>query len=566
MTRAPDRRTGRDPAVPVCSAHPPPWLPDLRRLFQSLAVLVLLAGCTGSGCSGSAPDAEAVLHRGVGPEPESLDPHTSRTTQAFTVQRDLFEGLTGYTSSGELVDAAAARRELSDDGLTYTFGLRPEGRWSNGDPLTAADFVASFRRLVDPATAAFYAEHLSAIENAGAIVAGNASPAELGVRATGPLTLEIRLERPVPYFPQLLALPGAYPVHRESLERHGEGFTRAGNLISNGAYRLARRELGAFIELERNPHYRAADTVAIPRVRHHVTVEPGAELSRYRAGELHVTQTIPPESFALLAAERPDELKVAPMLGTYFYGFNLSKPKLADEPALRRALSMAIDRDVLTEKVTARGERPARSWVPPGVDNYAPARVSWADMPAAERIATARRLYRTAGYGPDNPLELEIRYNTAETHQKIALAIQAMWKEVLGFEATLVNEEFRVLVANIREADVTEVFRLSWNGDYNDAATFLSIFESGNPSNLTGYSNDEFDSLMQSAARQLDPAARRANLELAEQVMLGDNPVIPLYFHVSKHLVSPRVTGWEDNVLDIHLSQHLSLSGRAGDD
>lgn len=510
-------------------------------------------------CSGPVDNEGTLLNRGVGPEPESLDPHHTRTTQAHRVQRDLFEGLVGYSADGVLIPAAAERWEVSDDGKRYTFWIRDTARWSNGDPVTADDFVYSFRRLVNPETAAFYGELMIAVKNAPAIIEKKLNADTLGVMALGPKQLQITLDYPVPYFIGQLALVSAYPVHAANIAEHGDSFARAGKLISNGAYQLKNWELGSFIELTRNPHYWNNAATQIDRVRHHVTVEASAELYRYRAGELDITAVVPSEAYAQLAKDRPDELRVAPFLGTYFYGFNLMQEKLRDNPKLREALSMAIDRDVLTEKVTARGEQPAWSWVPPGIANYAPQRFSYADLPRAERHAAARRLYQEAGYGADKPLQIEIRYNTAETHERLALAIQSMWQDVLGFEATLINEEFRVLISNIREMRITELFRLSWNGDYNDAHSFLSIFESGNASNLTGYQNPRFDELMQAAAQQVDPQLRRQYLEQAEREMLDDHPVIPLYIHVSKHLVSPRVQGWQDNVLDFHYSQHLSL-------
>lgn len=510
-------------------------------------------------CSGPVDNGGTLLNRGVGPEPESLDPHHTRTTQAHRVQRDLFEGLVGYSADGVLIPAAAERWEVSDDGKRYTFWIRDTARWSNGDPVTADDFVYSFRRLVNPETAAFYGELMIAVKNAPAIIEKKLNADTLGVMALGPKQLQITLDYPVPYFIGQLALVSAYPVHAANIAEHGDSFARAGKLISNGAYQLKNWELGSFIELTRNPHYWNNAATQIDRVRHHVTVEASAELYRYRAGELDITAVVPSEAYAQLAKDRPDELRVAPFLGTYFYGFNLMQEKLRDNPKLREALSMAIDRDVLTEKVTARGEQPAWSWVPPGIANYAPQRFSYADLPRAERHAAARRLYQEAGYGADKPLQIEIRYNTAETHERLALAIQSMWQDVLGFEATLINEEFRVLISNIREMRITELFRLSWNGDYNDAHSFLSIFESGNASNLTGYQNPRFDELMQAAAQQVDPQLRRQYLEQAEREMLDDHPVIPLYIHVSKHLVSPRVQGWQDNVLDFHYSQHLSL-------
>jgi ABC-type oligopeptide transport system substrate-binding subunit len=525
--------------------------------FAALLLASGLLSCSGGGSDGGGA---RTLERGLGAEPESLDYHKARSAEAGDVQRDLGEGLTGYTNDGKLVPRAASGWEISGDGREYTFWLRPEARWSSGETVTAADFVYSFRRLVDPATASFYSQSVIDIENAQAIVAGEKPLEELAVFAKGDFELDVRLERPTPYFLALLTHPSMFPVHRASIEQHGEQFARPGNLVSNGAYTLAAWELGSLIELRRNEHYWDNASTAIDRVRHHFINEPAMELNRYRAGELHITDNVPPEAFARIREERPGELRVAPYLDVYYYGFNLTKPPFRDNPELRRALSMAIDRQALTEQVTLRGEAPAWSWVPPGVDNYSGWQLPYAALSEQERQAAARRAYEEAGYGADNPLRVEIRYNTSDTHQRIALAIQSMWREVLGVEATLVNEEFQVLLSNMRAKQVTQVFRSSWLGDYNDANTFLQVMLSDAPSNMTGYSNKEFDALVAKAAEQSDPEHRRRYLEQAERLLLADHPVIPIYFFVSKHLVSPRVGGWGDNVLDYHYSQHLSLS------
>ena len=502
----------------------------------------------------------SVLHRGLSSDPESVDPHKVRSVQAGEVLRDIGEGLLSYSATGEIVAGAADEWSISNDGLTYTLHIREDARWSNGDPVTAQHFLFSLRRLVDPATAAFYAQMLGSIVNVQEIVAGDAVPAELGVEAVDDKTLVITLVRPTPYLLSLLTYPSTFPVHPGSISEHGEEFTRAGNLLSNGAYKLDAWEPGSVLELSRNEHYWNNAATAIDEVRHHVIVQEMTELNRYRAGEVHITGSVPPDSFEQVREEYPDELHIAPYLGVYYYGFNLTKPPFKDNPQLREALSMAVDRDVLVAKITGRGEAPAYSWVPPGVDNYEPRRFSYAEQSQDERNAHARRLLHEAGYGPDNQLQIELRYNTSDTQQRIALAVQSMWREALGVEATLVNEEFQVLLANMREREVTQVFRSSWIGDYNDAHTFLSIMEGGNPSNMPGYQNDEYDSLMQRAAEQVDPDRRRLYLEEAERVMLADHPVIPLYFYVSKHLVDPDIIGWGDNVLDYHYSQHLKLA------
>jgi len=499
------------------------------------------------------------LARAIGAEPESLDMHAARSSEAATVLRDIGEGLTGYSASGELVAAAAERWEVSADGLEYRFWLRPDARWSNGAPVLAEHFVYSFRRLVDPATAAFFAQFLIDIENAEAITKAEKAPRRLAVRAEGELELTIMLERPVPYFLSLLTHYSTFPVYPPAVETHGSNFARPGNLVGNGAYKLDRWELGALIELSRNEHYWNNAGTAIDTVQHHITPEPMAEINRYRAGELDLTGTVATELFAKMQREIPRELRVSPFLNVYYYGLNLTKPPFRDNPKLRQALSMAIDREVITAKVTKRGEQAAYGWVPPGVNNYESLRFGYAKQNVEERHAAARRLYEEAGYGKDKPLQVEIRYNTHETHERIALAVQAMWREVLGFEAKLINEEFQVLLANMTAREVTQVFRSSWAGDYNDANAFLSIMESDDPSNLTGFANEEFDSLMRRAASQTDQKHRQLFLEEAERVLLSEHPVIPIYFYVSKHLVSERVIGWQDNVLNYHYSKHLSL-------
>ena len=525
-----------------------------------LLLFVFLSVGAVSGCSNDAPDSGIVLQRGIPTDPESLDHHKARSTQAAEVLRDLGEGLLAYSSSGELVPAAAERWDVSADGLTYTFHLRSEARWSNGDPVTAEHFVHGLRRLVTPATGAFYANMLAAIVNAPEIVSGTLSPESLGVAAPDERTVVLKLARPTPYLLSLLTHPSTFPLHPSVIEKHGDGFARPGKLLSSGAYVLNAWVPGSVLELRRNEHYWNNAQTALDGVNYHIVVQDAAELNRYRAGELHITSTVPPDNFSELKAQFGSELHVAPYLGIYYYGFNLSKPPFKDNPELRQALSMAIDREQLAAKVTGRGEAPAFSWVPPGVKSYEPTVLSFASLAREERETLARRLYKEAGYSNAKPLKVELRYNTSDTNKKIAVAVQSMWHGVLGVQTTLINEEFQVLLSNMRDAEVTQVFRSSWMGDYNDAFTFLSVLQAGSAANMPRYENDEYESLLERAANQIDAGRRRLYLEEAERVMLADHPVIPVYFYVSKHLVSPTVSGWGDNVLDYHYSQHLSLS------
>ena len=512
--------------------------------LRTVALLFVLSLAAACGNGDESALAANTLQRGLSTDPETLDQHKARSIQAADVLRDLGEGLVGYSADGELVPAAATSWDVSDDGLTYTFHLRDGAKWSNGDPVVAAHFVAGVERLVDPETAAFYAQFLSDISS---------------ITATGNLTLEMTLAQPTPYLLSLLTHPATFPIHPPSIAEHGEGFARPGKFVSNGAYRLDAWVPGSVVSLRRNEHYWNDAATSIDTVNYHVLVQDSSELNRYRAGELHITSTVPPDNFAQVQEELADQLHVAPYLGVYYYGFNLSKRPFKDKPGLRQALSMAIDREQLTTKVTGRGEAPAYSWVPPGAINYAPPALSYSEMTQAERNQVARNLYKEAGYSEDNPLQIELRYNTSDTQRRTAVAIQSMWLDVLGVETTLVNEEFQVLLANIRERDVTQAFRASWIGDYNDAHAFLKILESGNAANMPGYESDEFDSLMQRAAGQVDLDNRRLYLEEAERIMLADHPAIPIYFYVSKHLVHPEIEGWGDNVLDYHYSQHLSF-------
>ena len=513
----------------------------MTRLFLFFLVLAGVVACDRSG---DTDDASSVLNRGLAAEPESLDAHKARSLQAADVLRDLGEGLVTFTSTGELTPGAAESWEISDDLKTYTFHLRPDGKWSNGDAVTADHFVFAVNRLIDPATAAFYAQYLIDVTD---------------LKAIDDVTLQISLAQPTPYFLSLLAHPVTFPMHPGSLAEHGDSFARPGNLLSNGAYVLTEWVPGSVLTLTRNEHYWNSANTAVEIVRHHVTTQPATEYARYRAGELDTTGTIPIENFELVKTDNGDALHITPQLNIYYYGYNLTKPPFKDSPELRQALSMAIDRELLVEKVLGRGETAAYSWVPPGVNNYEPTVFSYAPLTQEERNQIARGLYKTAGFSEESPLELELRYNTSDTHRKIAVAIQSMWRDVLGFEVELINEEFQVLLANIRDKEITQVFRVSWIGDYNDAHTFLSILQKDNAANVPGYASDEYDTLMLRAAEQSDLGARRLYMEEAERVMLADHPVIPIYFYVSKHLVSPHVDGWGDNVLDYHYSQHLSL-------
>jgi ABC-type oligopeptide transport system substrate-binding subunit len=518
-----------------------------------MSLALLLCGCIGPDQDDASGQA---IYRGLSGEPESLDPHRISSDQAASVLRDIGEGLISYSPDGLLVGGASDHWEVSDDGRVITFHIRDSAKWSNGEATTAHDFVYSLRRLVNPATAAPYAGFMNSIVNAQQITKGDMPPESLGVTALDDRTLRVHLDSPVPYLLQLLTHPSTFPVYRDAVEEHGNEFMRAENAVTNGAYRLSSWRLGSTVSLVRNENYWNNKETFFDQVTW-VSVKDDEETNMFRAGELDTTGSVASSLFRKVQEEHSTELKIGPGLGTYFYGFNLNRPVFSNNPELRMALSLAIDREVLVEKITGRGERAAFSWVPPGLQEYTGASVNFEEWPLKRRHDEARRLYSEAGYGPDNPLKFELRYDTSDLQQQVALAIQGMWKQVLGAEVTLVNEEFRVLVSNIQQGDVTDVFRLSWTADYSDPSAFLDLMRSDSPSNFMSYSNEEFDQMLVNAASEPNSRARMSYLERAEKIVLDDHPVIPIYFHVNKNLVSSEISGWHHNVMGIHYTKDL---------
>ena len=519
--------------------------------------LVALATALGSAAAAGPP----TLYRGNGAEPETLDPHHSTGMTEFEIELELFEGLVQYGPAGEPVPGVADRWTVSPDGLAYRFHLRPEARWSSGDPVVGDDFVYAFRRAVDPATASSYAFILFPIVNAEAITRGAAPPASLGIAAPDPRTVVITLAAPTPYFVGLLAHQMAFPLHRATLESQGDKWTRPGRLVGNGAYRLAGWVPQSEITLVRNPHYWDAGSVRIAEVVFVASEDNGAALRRYRAGELDLTYSLPIEQVEWVTRHLPSELHTAPMLATRFYAFNLATSLFRDNPKLRRALSLAIDRATLVKQVMRGGGVPTDSWVPAGIgDRYSAQSPEWAGLGQAERSRLAQQLYREAGFGPDRPARFEVLYPTNENRRRVAIAAAAMWQEVLGATVSLRNEEWKVYLRS-RAEKAFQVIDEGWVGDYNDANTFLELMKSDiGDQNSPGYANPRFDALMRRAEVTLDLDARARLMEDAERIMLADAPIIPLSNDVSRRLVKPWVTGWVDNIVDVHPTRYLAIA------
>ncbi len=503
--------------------------------------------------------ADQVVRRGNGEEPETLDPHHALGVPASHILRDLFEGLTAESPDGELIPGAALRWNISRDARTYTFYLRRDMTWSNGDPLNAEDFVYSLQRALDPATASSAARILLPIQNAREVLAGELPVEELGFSLLDEFTMQITLTGPTPYFLGLLASPVAYPVNRKNVEEFGDQFSKTGNLVSNGAYVLKEWKPRVSIELEKDPNFREAGQVLMERVFYIPSEDASTEVKQFRSGELDWTNEVPNNQFKWLQKHYPDELVTSPWMGSYFLGFNLTQEPFIDNPSLRMALTLAIDRQIITDKVTQFGEQPSFALVPPGIDGYVPFSPEYADWTQEERDHEALRLYEQAGYSDENPLRIEIRFNTSDNNKKIALAIASMWKQALGVNVTLVNEEFRVFLQNREQKVITQVFRAGWISDYNDPYSFLELFRTGHGRNDYGYSNPSFDALLDEVGTERVRARRERLMFEAERVLMSDHVIVPVFTYVTKRLVNPRLKGWQNNVMDHHPSRFMFM-------
>lgn len=527
------------------------------KLFNWSALAFASAIALGTATIASA---QQVLHRGNGSEPETLDPQKSTGVPEAMIAVDLFEGLVTYGLNAETVPGVAEKWDVSKDGTVYTFYLRTNAKWSNGDPVTAEDFVYSFRRLVDPATAAEYAWVVDPILNAEQIrTAVEKDMTKLGVKALNAHTLQITLKASTPYFLSLLQHHSTWPVHKATVEKFGDQWTRPGNSVSNGAYVMAEWIPQSRIMLKKNPYFHAANSVKIDTIYYYPTEGIAEEFKRFQAGELHITNDIPTDQIEFARKNLASETHISPYFGTYAYEINLTRAPLGQQVKLRQALSLAIDRSIITEKIFKAGQVPAYGWVPPGVPGYQQQQLDYAKLTQAERNALAKKLYAEAGYGPNNVLKVEILFNTSENHKLAAVAVQSMWKQVLGVETTLTNQEWKVYLDS-RDQKNYQVARAAWIGDYLDAQTFLDMYKSNTGvANRPGYNNKEFDALLDKAAVTQNAQERQNLQQQAEKMFLNDMPLIPIYFYVNKHLVKQNVLGWQDNVMGFHLTRYMSL-------
>jgi oligopeptide transport system substrate-binding protein len=501
--------------------------------------------------------AEVVYNRGSAAEVESVDPHKTSTVYEANVLRDLFQGLVMQDQKANVIPGAAESWTVSDDGTVYTFKLRKDAVWSDGAPVTADDFVYSFQRLEDPATGAEYASMLYPVKNAEEVNTKKAKPEEMGVKAIDANTLEVTLKAPTPYFLEMLTHQAAYPVNKASIEKLGADWIKPGNLVTNGAFTLAEWVPNDHIKLVKNPKFWDAATVKIDTVNVIPTEDRSSARKRFEAGELDSYDDLPTEQLADLKAKFGDQIRVGPYLGTYYYAIKTDKAPW-DNVELRNAISMAIDRDFIAEKVWQNSMLPGYSMVPPGIEGYTPAMAKYAEMSQIDREDEAKKVLEKLGYTPEKPLKMEIRYNTSENHKNTAVAIQEQLKP-LGIEITLLNTDTKTHYSFLEQKGDYDVARAAWIADYKDPETFLGITRKASGNNYSVYNSPKYEEAMdKAAAAGGKPEERMKELSEAERILVDEVGNIPLLYYSYKDIVSPKLHGFEDNVMDVHPSRFIS--------
>ncbi len=534
--------------------------PRTWRALLGFAAVALLVGCGGgsdeSGGSGltrvQQGNLNGVLHFGNGIEPEGLDPHIVTGVSENKIVSTLFEGL--VTKSPVTLEAepgVAESWEISEDGMLYTFNLRQDSRWTNGDTVTAHDFVWSWQRLLTPELGAQYNYNLFPVENAERYANGEIKDFSLvGVKALDDFTLQVQLRSPTPYFLQLLDHYSTYPVHRPTIEQFGtisdrlSPWARPGNLVGNGAFTLKEWQINSHLRVEKNPDYWNAENVRLNAVVFYPTENLVTEDRMYRDGQLHYTNEILLDRIPGYQAERPDEVSIVPWLGSYFYMFNTTRPPF-DDVRVRKALAMVIDRELLVDSILQGIVKPSYSLVPPDTLGYFPPKTFSYDP------EQARQLLADAGYpnGEGFPA-FDVLYNTHEDHRRLAVALQQMWASELNIPAQLMNQEWKVYLENQDNMNY-DVSRRGWIGDYVDPNTFLDMYVTDGGNNKTGFSNPRYDEIiLNEAPRALDRDERYALYHEAETLLMEEMAILPIYTYSTKHLIHPSVRGLTPNIMD----------------
>ncbi|HBM3182225.1 TPA: oligopeptide ABC transporter substrate-binding protein OppA [Klebsiella oxytoca] len=498
------------------------------------------------------------LVRNNGSEPSSLDPHKVESDVENNIISDLFEGLVSVSTAGDIQPRLAEKWENKDN-TVWTFHLRPGATWSDGTAITAQDIVWSWQRLVSPLTASPYASYPGNmhIVNGAEIARGQKAPETLGVRAVDDATFEVTLTQPNAAFLAMLAHPSLVPLDKVLISRYGDKWTKPEHMVTSGPYKLSQWVVNERIVAERNPRYWDNAHIVINKVTYLPISSEAADINRYKAGEIDIVYTVPINQFAQLKKTLGEQLNVSPQLATYYYQFNTTRPPFND-PRVRRALNMALDKEIIAEKVLGQGQRPAWLVSQPDIGGVKLHNSEYASWPRDKRIAEAKKLLSEAGYNETHPLVFNLLYNTSESHQRIAIAASSMWKKNLGVEAKLQNQEWKTMLDTMHTHNFDAV-RYAWIADYDDAATFLNTFRTGDSENTTQYSNPAYDEALRNAAKASDTAARGQFYQQAEDLLGQDVPAIPVYHYVRTHLVKPWVGGFTPDKLGYYYTKDMYI-------
>ncbi len=486
------------------------------------------------------------LVRGNGTEVATIDPHKSQGVPESHVIRDLFEGLVNQDSDGNTIPGVAESWETTDN-KTFTFHLRKTAKWSNGAPVTAHDFVYSFQRAVDPATASPYSWYVeyTKIKNAKGIIAGEKDKATLGVKAVDDNTLLVELDTAVPYFVAMMGHTTMKPVHKATVEKFGDQWTKPENFVGNGAFVVDKWVVNERLVLRRSENYWDNAKTVLEKVTFLPIENQVSEMNRFFSGEIHFTNELPTEHFRRLKKEHPESLSIVGNLCTYYYIFN-TKKKPFDDVRVRKAISYAIDRNIVTNAILGQGQKPAYFLTPEITAGFNPEMTEYGKLSQKERNAQAAKLLEEAGFGKDNPLKFSLLYNTSENHKKIAVALGSMWKKTLGLNVVLENQEWKTYLSN-KDSGNFSVARAGWCGDYNEASSFLTLMTSANTTAGQHYANAEYDALIEKALTSTSEEERTNAYLQAEAKLANDMPIAPIYQYVKSRLLSPKVGGFPAN-------------------
>lgn len=534
-----------------------------RIVFQSVVILGLLLGCSKStqkpNQSGSIPQ---ILHLGNGAEPMGLDPQIVTGVPEHHIISALIEGLVTENKKNLNPEPGTAERwETSEDGLVWKFHLREDAKWSNGDPVTANDFVQSYQRMLTPSLGSQYAYMLHVVKNAEAYNSGKLKDfSQVGFEAINDKQLNITLKAPTPYFLSLLNHYSWFPVHIPSIKKHGgidkpdNRWTLPGNFVGNGPFILDKWEINKVIVVKKSSTYWDRKTVKLEEIHFHPISDVEVEERAFRSGQIHVSNTIPLNKIEVYRKKDAGKLRIDTYLGTYFYRLN-TKRKPLDDKRVRMALALAVDRESIVRNIHYRTVKVAGNITPPGTGGY-----TYQGSPLKYDPDKARQLLAEAGFpGGQGFPKLSVLYNSSEQHRRMAEVIQQMWKKNLGIEIELANEEWKVYLKTSQEMDY-DISRAGWIGDYPDANTFLDMWLTDGGNNYTGFSLVEYDKLIADAANAPSVEARLALFQKAEGLLMEEMPILPIYFYTARYLINPRVREWHPTILNHHPYKHVYLA------